>query len=88
MENLILIKDIRQGCYSNDPEIRKNSSGGFMMIAGATYSYGVDPKWNGGKGFWYCGTHIISEQDIDMRDFIPASKYEEFLTRIRKEIVG
>ena len=62
---IVQTKDMRFGCYSLDPEVRKNSIGGAMYQAPAIYKYGVDPNWNGGRGFYYKGTHIIPIQYME-----------------------
>lgn len=85
-EPIILIKDIRKGCYSLDEKERAESKGGFLMKSGAKYIYAVDPNFNYGKGFYYCGTHIILEQDIDWSMFISESKYYALQERIKKEM--
>ena len=86
-EPIVLIKSIKNGCYSDDPEERENSRGGFMMPAGATYIYGQDPTWANGQGFYYCGTHIILEKNINWSIFCKQSEYHEMIDRVRKQIL-
>ena len=89
MENIRLIKDIRQGCYSNDPIERRNSGGGFLMPAGALYDYFPEQIQSTGKPYpahYACGTHIIYERDIDWSMFIEASKYDELMDKIKHEL--
>ncbi len=88
MESIRLIKDIRQGCYSHDPEERRNSGGGFLMPAGAVYDYFPEYTQSSGKPYpshYACGTHIIYERDIDWTMFIKASKYDEFIDKVKRE---
>ncbi len=88
MEDIKLIKDIRQGCYSNDPEIRQNSGGGYLMHAGATYGYHPEAKQSNGTiypAYYACGTHIIYARDIDWNMFIKASEYDEFIDMVKRK---
>lgn len=87
-EPIILIKAIKRGCYSDNPEERANSRGGFLMREGATYTYGVDPNWANGKGYYCCETHIIMEEDIDWDMFIVQSKYYELINKVKKELLN
>jgi len=81
-EDLILIKDIRQGCYSFDPEKRANAIGGFLMQAGARYRYFPGPS-----AHYACGTHIIYEKDLPYHDdLIEASKYEELVMKVKSKL--
>lgn len=86
-EPIILLKAIKRGCYSDSPEERANSKGGFLMQEGATYTYGLDPNWANGQGYYCCGTHIIMERDVNWAIFCKQSEYHEIIDRVRKQML-
>ena len=72
MKDIVLIKPIKEGCYSDNSEERENSNGGFHMDAGAIYRcYEADivDKKERYPAYYICGTHIIYTRDIDWNIF-------------------
>lgn len=86
-EPIVLLKAIKYGCYSDNLEERENSKGGLFIQEGATYTYGLDPNWANGHGYYYCGTHIIMERNIDWTMFCKQSEYYEIIDRVKKQLI-
>jgi hypothetical protein len=85
-ESIVLLKSIKRGYYSDNAEERINSKGGFLMREGAEYTYDIDPNWSNGEGFYYHGTHIILEKDIDWTMFCKKSEYYIIIDELRKKL--
>ncbi|MEK0338453.1 MAG: hypothetical protein QQN41_13575, partial [Nitrosopumilus sp.] len=60
INDIVLIKSIKRGCYSDDSNERDNSSGGFYMQAGSIYRY-----YEGPPDYYAHETHIIYVEDIN-----------------------
>ena len=85
-EDIILIKDNGSGCYSSNPEIRERATTGRLISAGARYTYYPASKDGKYPAHYYCGTHIVYERDVNWDWYIVASKYDELVAKVKKEM--
>ncbi len=87
-EDIILLIDNGTGCYSSNPETRARCTTGRLITAGARYRYYPESKDGKYPAHYYCGTHIIYERDINWNVYTIASKYEELMIRLNKQIAN